>query len=315
MTLTRREFLAAGGGTLALGCATPQNGTMTPLSLVDTHQHLWDLDRFTLPWLKRGGEIGRNFLLKDYNEACAGTLIQKAVYMEVDVAEEQKTAEADFVISVCEDPRSLTKGAVIGGLPASPGFKNYVDRYQGVRWIKGVRQVLNGAKPGTCLGEDFVRGIRLLGERGLCFDLCLPPDQLEDAATLAERCPETRFVLDHCGNADPKAFPPGAKTPPDAWRRGIDRLAARPNVIGKISGIVARAPKGPWEPSLLAPPINHCLDAFGPDRVVFGSDWPVCLLGASLFRWVEALRVVVAPRPVEQQRKLFHENAVRFYSL
>ncbi len=315
MTWTRRDFLAAGAGTLALGCAAPQNDAMTPQSLVDTHQHLWDLDRFTLPWLKRGGELGRNFLLKEYREACAGTLIHKAVYMEVDVAEEQKTAEADFVISLCEDPAAPTKGAVIGGRPAAPGFKDYLDRYRGVRWIKGVRQVLNGAKRGTCLGEDFVRGIRLLGERGLCFDLCLPPDHLEDAATLAERCPETRFVLDHCGNADPKAFRADSKQPPDAWRRGIDRLAARPNVIGKISGIVARVPKGPWEPSLLAPPIDHCLDAFGPDRVVFGSDWPVCLSGAPLARWVEALRAVVAPRPAEQQRKLFHENAVRFYKL
>jgi L-fuconolactonase len=160
--------------------------------------------------------------------------------------------------------------------------------------------------------------MKLLGERDLVFDLCIAPGQLQEGAELARRCPGTRFVLDHCGNADPKAFVPGAAKPshaPDAWKRDIDALAALPNVIVKISGIVARVPREGWQPSLLAPVVDHCLDAFGPGRSVFGSDWPVCLNGAPLQTWVDALEAILARRPEEARRAVAHDTAARFYRL
>ena len=157
----------------------------------------------------------------------------------------------------------------------------------------------------------------------MSFDLCMRPGDLTDGAKLTEACPETRFIVDHCGNADPKAFfkagdarlsneKPGHDA--TSWRRNIERLAARTNVICKISGIIARVPKQ-WSADDLAPIINHCLDTFGPERVVFGSDWPVCLTGAPLREWVAALKQVVAGRTISQRRQLFHENASLFYSL
>jgi L-fuconolactonase len=126
-------------------------------------------------------------------------------------------------------------------------------------------------------------------------------------------------VVDHCGNADPKAFLADPPEPPwhevDPWKRGVAELAGCPNVICKISGIVARVPQGAWNSDILAPPINFCLDEFGADRVVFGGDWPVCLLGASYRRWVESLREVISNRGETDQRKLLHDNAERFYRL
>ena len=92
-------------------------------------------------------------------------------------------------------------------------------------------------------------------------------------------------------------------------------LASKKNVICKISGIVARAPKDNWGPETLAPIINHCLDSFGPDRVIFGGDWPVCRLVASYKQWVDALKAVVADRPYDEQLKLFHDNAERLYDI
>src|SRR5690606_15323058 len=130
--------------------------------------------------------------------------------------------------------------------------------------LRGVRQVLHNddLPPGYCLKQEFVRGVRLLGERGLSFDLCLRPGELSDGARLAEQCPDTKFIVDHCGNADPKAFMPQPPESPghnaDAWRRDIDRLASRKNVLCKISGIMARAPRG-WTPDHLAPIVNYCL--------------------------------------------------------
>ena len=143
---------------------------------------------------------------------------------------------------------------------------------------------------------------------------------------LVDRCPRTRFILDHCGNADPKAFRraggPGFADAAEAlrragerWRRDIAELAKRRNVVCKISGIVARAVPGNWTADDLAPIINHCIEVFGPERVMFGGDWPVCTKAATLAQWVAALKDVIRERPLAEQRRLLHDNAVQFYGL
>ncbi|MDP7631625.1 MAG: amidohydrolase family protein, partial [Candidatus Latescibacteria bacterium] len=98
------------------------------------------------------------------------------------------------------------------------------------------------------------------------------------------------------------------------WLRDMETLGSKQNVVCKVSGIVARAQEG-WSAQTLAPTVDHCLDAFGPDRVVFGGDWPVCTLGASYAEWATALRQIIASRPDEEQVKLLHDNAVRIYCL
>jgi predicted TIM-barrel fold metal-dependent hydrolase len=323
MPLHRREFLHQTAGCLAAGTLVARasaNQGSPPMLIVDTHQHLWDLSKLKLPWLADAPEVLRHtFRNEEYRQATEGLNV-KAVYMEVDVAAEQHVDEAEHVIGLCREGRHPTMAAVIGGRPASPQFGQYLQRFKGSPHVKGVRQVLHNpsAKPGTCLQDDFVRGVRLLGEQGLSFDLCMRPAELQDALRLTELCPDTRFIVDHCGNADPKAFrKSGDEKPthdPEAWKSDMERLARRPNTICKISGIVARAPKG-WQADDLAPIVNHCLDAFGPDRVVFGGDWPVCLLGSSLRGWIDALRHIVATRPAGDQHKLWSANAVRFYGL
>lgn len=318
MTMTRRAFLGSTAAAALAGCAGTGGTASDPATIpvVDTHQHLWDLGRFQLPWLKNGGPLAKNHLLTDYREAFRGVPLAQAVYMEVDVAADQKVAEAEYILGLCEDPGVPTKGAVIGARIAEEGFAAYLVRFKGNRRLKGVRQVLFS---GGTLAPAVVRNVNLLGERGLSFDLCVPPSGLDDGATLADRCPGTRVIVDHCGNADPKAF---MKNPPskpehdaEAWRRSMDGLARRKNVVCKISGIVARVPKPAWGPEHLAPIVDACLDAFGPDRVFFGSDWPVCTLGAPAADWVAALRSIVSRRPLADQRRLFHENAVRLYGL
>ena len=334
MALNRRQFFAhsAAWATTAAAVdlstalsAEPKAGEQLPI--IDCHQHLWDLEKFKLPWIVPGTLLGRSYWLDDYAAAAKGLGVAKAVYMEVDVDPAQQQAEAETLIEICQSGKHPTVAAVISGRPASEGFKPYITRLKESRYIKGVRQVLHAgsAKPGMCLQDDFVRGIQLLGELGLSFDLCMRAKELSDGAKLADRCPDTRFILDHCGNADPKAFVSeqrrGDASPEhdaEQWKKDIGALAERKNVICKISGIIARAPKQ-WPAadvaSNLAPAINHCLDSFGPDRVIFGSDWPVCLLGGTYRQWVEALRSIIAERPLAEQRKLLAENAERFYGL
>jgi predicted TIM-barrel fold metal-dependent hydrolase len=243
--------------------------------------------------------------------------------MEVDVAPSQQKQEAEHVIGLCRSDDHPTVAAVISGRPAEESFAKYISAYRGSPYIKGVRQVLHvpSAKPGLCLQETFVKNVRLLGELGMRFDLCMRPEDLGDGVKLADLCPDTRLVLDHCGNGDPRHFASGGENAGqrakarDQWRRDISEMARRENVVCKISGIVVRATPGRWTADDLAPVINHCLDQFGPDRVMFGGDWPVCTLTASYAEWVAALKQIVADRPLAERRKLLHDNARRFYEL
>ena len=296
------------------------------LPIVDTHQHLWDMAQFSLPWLDGEGMdlLQKNHMMSDYLVAAEEAGIAKTVYMEVDVTPAQRVEEAEFVSALSASDDNAMVGAVIGGSPGAQGFREYIGGFKSNDYIKGVRLVLHvpEAEQGLCLQEAFVKDVQFLGEQGLSFDLCLRPGELVDAVGLVEQCPDTRFVVDHCGNADVQIVSGKTEHDPanpfshskEQWQRDMAALGACENVACKISGIIARAPEG-WTADTLAPTVNHCLDSFGPDRVVFGGDWPVCNFGASLGEWVAALRQIVSGRPEEDQAKLFADNAERLYGL
>lgn len=280
-------------------------------SIVDTHHHLWDLNMFRLPWAQDFPKLHKSYTMEDYREATAGLNIVKTVYMEVDVDPAQQVEEAEYVIELCRSQDNPMVAAVISGRPASPDFKGYITRLKESSSIKGVRQVLHmpSTPPGYCVQPEFIQGVRLLGELGMSFDICIRSAELSDTAKLVDACPDTRFILDHCGNANVQS--------PDLsqWRRDIAELARRNNVICKVSGIIASARPDTWEPKDLEPIVKHVIAEFGWDRVIFGGDWPVCTLTATYRQWVEALmRIVSGARP-EDQQKLFHDNAVSFYGL
>jgi predicted TIM-barrel fold metal-dependent hydrolase len=308
----RRQFLKQGTALLAAACSgalVAKEKAMLPI--VDTHQHLWDLKKFRLPWIEEGKPLARSFVLTDYAQATAGLNVVKTVYMEVDVEPSQQVAEAEYVIDLCKRPDTIMEAAVISGRPASEHFPQYVARFKNSAYVKGIRQVLHvkSTPPGFCLDPKFIKGIRLLGDVGLSYDLCMRPDELMDAAKLIEECPGTRFILDHCGNG------PVFETDRSKWKKGIAAVAKHKNVVGKVSGIIVQTEGKKWMPNDLAPVIKHTLEVFGPDRVMFAGDWPVCTLGATYKQWVEALRIIVADRSEAEQRKLFHDNALRVYGL
>ena len=333
MSLSRRSFLAstacvtasAAAGAIATRALTstlPAHAAQGNPVIIDTHQHLWNLERLQLPWLQGAPAVlKRSYNPEDYAEATRG-LDVRAVYMEVDVDTTDHDKEAKYVTDLCQSAGSQTIAAVIGGRPAADQFGAYIKRHLASGKVRGVRQVLHNAgdPAGQCLADAFVRGVRLLGDNGLMFDLCMRPGELRDGIRLSELCPDTRFVLDHCGNADVKAFHASlrgdrpASHDIEAWKRDIAAFAQRPNVVCKISGIVASAPAG-WKTEHLAPIVNHCLDAFGPDRVVFGGDWPVCLLGSPYRGWVDALTEIIASRPETDRQKLWSGNARGIYQL
>jgi L-fuconolactonase len=339
MRIHRRQFVRetagaaiAWGSLGALGTVraaageSPATQSPGPLPIVDTHQHLWDLSVLHLSWLKSAGELNRSFVTKDYLEATRGLNVVKTVYMEVDVDPGDLVAEAEYVIDLCKRDDNPTAAAVIGGRPAADDFAQYITRFKGSPYVKGIRHILPGDTPDLWSEKRFLEGIRLLGELGMSFDLCMPPERLPDAARVVDQCPETRFIVDHCANADPVAFMSASRREtarpsrppqhdPDQWRRDLAKVAKCERAICKISGIIARAPKENWVPEDLAPIVNHCLEVFGPERVVFAGDWPVCTRVATLREWIGALKQIVHDRPEAERRKLFHDNAVRFYGL
>lgn len=301
--LDRRAFLTTAIAAPLAAAAEPA------MPIIDTHQHLWDLRKFRLPWLAKGSFLDRNYLPADYVAATKGLGIEQAVYLEVDVVAEQQPAEAEYLIELCRRADTPTRAAVISGQPASDGFAAYIRRFKDSPSIKGVRRVLHGGgtPAGHCTDRAFVKGIQLLGELGLHFELCMRHAELPDATKLVDACPGTRFVLDHCGNPDLKKH--------ERWKRDIAELARRKNVVGKVSGVVGSAEPGKWTADDLAPVVLHTLAVFGPERVMFGSDWPVCLKAATIAQWLRALQQIVADRPAAERRKLFHDNAAACYRL
>ena len=287
--------------------------TAAPLPIVDTHQHLWDLSLFSQPWNKDNPKLTKSFVTSDYLAASKGLNVVQSVYMEVDVEEAQQTKEARYVIDLCERNDNPMVAAVISGRPASDGFAAYLDQFKGSPYIKGVRQVLHGESTpkGFCLQPGFIRGMQQLGERGLSYDLCMRSDDLVDGYELAKQCKQTRFIVDHCGNMDVQEQDPAKR---QRWKDGMQKLAQLDNVVCKVSGIIASA-KADWKPADLASIINDTLKTFGPDRVMFASDWPVCTLAATFSQWVNCLKELVQDRPLAEQKKLFHDNAVAFYKL
>jgi predicted TIM-barrel fold metal-dependent hydrolase len=274
------------------------------MRIVDTHLHLVYMDRFDYPWLADAGSLNRDWHADAYFAEAEKLGIEAALHMEVDVADKDMEAETRFVLGA--HPRIV--GAIAACRPESPDFPAYLDRLAAVPAVKAFRRILHTSPDELSQSPLFAENLHLLGKHKLAFDLCVRADQLPVGRELVARCPETQFILDHCG------VPKVAHKELDPWRANISRLAELPNVAAKISGIVAYA--GPnWTTDDLRPYVEHIIDSFGWDRIVFGSDYPVLTLTADLSRWVSALKQIVSGASQEEQSKLFHRNAERLYRL
>lgn len=281
------------------------------LPIVDAHVHLWNPEQFNMLWLADIPRLNRPYGLQNYREQTQGLSIRAMVYIEVGVEPQDALREAHQIVELArEEPRLQ---AVVAAAPVEHGdaVREYLGSLVAISpLIKGVRRnIQDETEPDFCLRPDFVAGVRLLTEFKLSFDLCIKHWQLPSAIELVRRCPDTAFVLDHLGKPDIK------QQLLDPWQTDLRKLAELPNVVCKISGLVTEADHEGWQPSDLEPFINVVLEAFGEDRIMFGSDWPVALLASLYRRWYETLGVLTAHLPVSVRRKLWAENALRFYRI
>lgn len=284
---------------------------MPDFPVIDSHVHLWDPHRYHFNWLDKVALLNRPYLLEDYFEHSRAVQVEAFVYVETDIDRPYAFLEAQWVAELAAHEPRLK--AIVAHAPLEHGeqARAYLEALKAVSpLIKGVRRLIQDEPDlAFCVQPAFVQGVQMLPALGFSFDLCIRHYQLTAALELVKRCPETSFILDHI------AKPAINKAELDPWRDQLRELAARPNVACKLSGLVTEADHANWREADLEPYISHVLEVFGEDRVLFGSDWPVALQASSYSRWVETLERLTAQLGPQAKRKLWAENARRFYRL
>jgi L-fuconolactonase len=283
---------------------------MPDFLIVDAHVHLWDPRRFRMPWLD-GSPLDKHFGLPEYDDATAGVTVEVFVYLEVDVSRAYALLEAKAIVDLSETDRRIQ--GIVPWAPLEDGecVRTYLDALVALGdRIKGVRRITQAEPdPAFCLQPRFIKGVQILPEYGLTCDLCCNYTQLSHIVELVRQCPETTFIMDHI------AKPNIRDGRLDPWREQMSALADLPNVYCKISGVVTEADHEHWTIDDIRPFVLHVIEVFGEDRVVFGGDWPVVLSASSWQRWVDTLDELTKDLSPEAKRKLWAENARRFYRL
>jgi predicted TIM-barrel fold metal-dependent hydrolase len=279
------------------------------MKIVDTHQHLWDPERYNYPWLQSVPQLNRPFRMADYLDNIEGLDVVKSVHVEADVAESQMLDETRYIVELAKNPHNPLQGVVACARPENPDFRAYIEKIIQYPEVKGIRRILHTQPDELGRGNTFIANVGSLKNYPLSFDICVLARQLPIAINLVRQCPGVNFILDHCG------VPQVKEQILDPWRENLRQLASFPNVSCKISGLVAYADLDNWKIADLQPYVDHAIACFGWDRVMFGSDWPVCSLAATLSQWVETLTLMTEGAGDENQQKLFHDNAIRIYRL
>ena len=281
---------------------------MPDFPIVDTHLHIWDLGLLRYPWLAGVPLLNRNHLVEDYRRACGAVPVAKMVFVQCECDPSFSQQETEWVTEVARvDPRIR---GIVAWAPLEKGDAAEPDltRLAANPLVKGIRRIIQFEPDiGFCLRPDFVRGVQRLPRRGLSFDLCINHRQLAHTITLVRQCPNVRFVLDHIGKPDIKA---GLLDP---WRAELRELARMENVWCKLSGLVTEADFGKWTLADLQPYIDHVVDCFGLDRVMFGGDWPVSTQATDYPRWVATLDEALRGCSPDDLYKVYVRNAETFY--
>jgi L-fuconolactonase len=277
-----------------------------PVSQIDAHQHFWRYRPETHAWIdERMAILKRDFLPPDLEPLLRAEGVSGCVAVQAS----QSLDETRFLLELAD--RHPIVQAVVGWVDLRAAdldrqLEGFADRPK----LRGVRHVAQDEPDdGWLAREDVIRGVARLGRLGLTYDLLVYPRQLGAATSLARALPEQPFVLDHI------AKPEVAAARLDPWRADLRRLAELPHVWCKLSGLVTEARWSGWTPADFRPYLDVVLEAFGPGRLMFGSDWPVCLLAGSYADVVGLARGAIAALSRDEQRAILGGNAMRFYGI
>lgn len=276
------------------------------MELIDTHQHLFYRNKLSYPWLSDFKVLDDDFPIERYVEEAGPVKPTGTIFMECNVAESDCAMEAHFMYQLSIDTPIPMLGVIAVVRPEKEGFEAYLDSIDHDLLV-GVRRVLHVAPEGTAEMPLFIPNLKKLAARGLTFDLCVRDDQLGLACKIAEVVPELQFILDHCGC--PKLD--GSSDP--HWSEGIAQLARLPNVACKLSGISAYGNEAQLTTENLHRTLDAVLEAFGPERLVWGGDWPVCAVNSGLSEWIDISISWAGKLSITEQAALFAGNVGRIY--
>ncbi|MFO1060307.1 MAG: amidohydrolase [Dongiaceae bacterium] len=298
---------------------------MDQLPIIDAHHHLWDLEHGRYPWLQGPmaarsfgdfSAIRRSYLIDDFLADTRNQNVVKSVHLQAEYDHADPVAETRWLQGVA-DRHGFPHGIVAYADLAAPGLRGVLEQHCQYRNVRGIRQIVNWhpdplktftASPDIIPSATWQSGYALLRDFGLSFDLQIYPSQMEDGWQLARRFPDTQIILNHTGmpadrTADDIAF----------WRKGMRRLAEAPNVACKISGL--GMVDTTWTADSIRPFVLDTIEAFGVDRCLFASNFPVDKLFSSYDAVFDAFKAITRDFPPADRAKLFHDNAARLYRI
>ena len=276
--------------------------------VVDSHVHFWDPAVLHYPWVEGVPALHRAFLPRDLDSLSART-VDGVVFVEANVRDCEGTLEVEWVEQLRADQRRILGIVAYVDMLAEDERGANLAALSKRRLVVGVRHNIQGHPEGYCLQPAFVDGVKATAEHGLTFDLCVTEDQLSDALRLVEQCPDTQFVLDHCGK------PAIRENAMDGWATNVAALATCANVVCKVSGLLTEANDTQRTLDVLRPYLDHVLGCFGVERLLYGSDWPVLTLAGGTASWRSIVDEFTAAWADEERDGFYAGNAIRTYGL
>ena len=273
---------------------------------IDSHQHFWIYNPAEYEWIDESmAAIRRDFLPEDLEPELERTEFQGSVAVQT----RQTLEETRWLLGLAD--RSAKVVGVVGWVDlCSPDVRSQLSVFARNPKLVGIRHIVQSeADDRFLLRPDFLRGIALLEEFDLAYDILIYTKHLPVAAEFVERFPKQRFVLDHL------AKPPIKNREIESWAAGIRRLAAFPTVFCKLSGLVTEADWQCWRPEDITPYLDIAFEAFGASRLMIGSDWPVCLVAGSYSRTLDVVKNYLRDHTAETREAVLGGNARRFWRL
>lgn len=279
------------------------------MKVIDTHAHFWNVEKFDYPWIEKGSVFDRNFLLEDYQDASSNIAIEKIVFVECNCTPGDSWKEVNWVREYARmDPRIR---GIVAHVPLTDAANvdARLERMAAIPLIKGIRHNIQWNEPGFATNEVFIQGVKKVHQKGLHFELCLTHDQMDETLELVRRCPEVRFVLDHCAKPGIKS---GSKEP---WMTQMRQMAQFENVTCKISGLVTEADWAAWKAEEVLFYCKYAAEVFGISRIMFGSDWPVCTVAGGLEKWYALTQKMTWHWTTSEREDFYFNNGERVYEL
>ena len=273
---------------------------------IDAHQHFWKYDAVEYDWIDdEMKSIRRDFLPPDLKMQLTAAGLDASISVQA----RQTVAETEWLLSLAETYPYLA--AVTGWVPLiDPKLHQLLDKLAAHKKLRAVRHVLQGEKDERyMLRPDFQQGIRILSHYNLVYEILIYGRQLPQTIEFVDAHPNQRFVLDHI------AKPPIKAGQIEPWAAHLKKLAKRPNIVCKVSGVVTEAVYNGWTKAQILPYLDTTLEAFGPRRLMFGSDWPVCLVATTYQNWHTLVQEWASKLSAAEQARVFGTTAVEAYGL